>query len=100
MSLGVAAIALGGGGAFTAVAGGVLMARHKQTYETDPEDRASARQDWGQARGLLIGGAIAAGLLIPTGIALVVTGERRRRKLSAAPVLGPGFAGGQIGLRF
>lgn len=100
LSLGIASLALGIGGVGTAVTGGVLMAQHRDTYETEPNERGNAAVDYGQARGLLIGGLVAAGLLIPAGVALVVIGERRRREFTFAPSLGPTTAGARFEIHY
>jgi hypothetical protein len=102
MFAGVAVTVLGvatGGIAMTL--GGVMGKRANDLGELDPLDLDAREQQFARGQrgnSLLITGAVLAGVLIPTGIALIAVGTRRnaeanQRRTSLAPALGPGRAG-------
>lgn len=86
--------------------GGVMANNANDISDLDPLDLTSREEQFARGfRGnaLLTTGAVVAGVLIPTGIALIVAGSRRnaeaRRSAQArVPVLAPGFGSGQAGL--
>lgn len=73
---------------------------------TRPSDDAMRRDAIDEGRlgnGLAIGGAVAAGILIPTGVALLAVGaarHRRDKRSACAPALSPRLAGLSCRVRF
>ncbi|MFV8749843.1 hypothetical protein ACNOYE_04780 [Nannocystaceae bacterium ST9] len=103
--VGIAVLGVATGGVAITL-GGVMGNNANDISGLDPDDLASREEQFARgARGnaLLITGAVIAGVLVPTGIALIAVGARRNAEANRArqariPSLAPGFGPGQAGL--
>jgi hypothetical protein len=106
--IGVTVLGAAGGGVVMTV-GGVMGSKANQIEDLDPLDLDGREEQFARGmRGnaLLITAAVVAGVLIPTGIALIAVGARRNaearnhqpRTQARVPSLAPGFGPGQAGL--
>jgi hypothetical protein len=103
--VGVAVLGVATGG-IAMTLGGVMAGKANDISDLDPLDLAAREEQFARgSRGnaLLITGGVIAGVLIPTGIALIVAGSRRnaeaqRGARARVPSLAPGFGRGQAGL--
>jgi hypothetical protein len=89
----IAGAALTGLGAASAglVAGGAVLAhRSEEEFRNEPVQRQQADRNGATANGLIIGGAVGAGVLTAIGVPLIIVGRKQMREieLSAGPRLG------------
>lgn len=106
--IGIAALGVVGGGVAMTL-GGVMGANANDIGDLDPLDLDAREEQFARGmRGnaLLITGAVVAGVLIPTGIALIAVGASRNAKAregkasarARVPSIAPGFGPGQAGV--
>lgn len=95
-------IGLGVGSGGAAVTGALLTASAQDEHIAGPTlaDRNAAESKGALGNGLIVGGSVAAGVLITTGIALALTGRKRKRRATPTAWVSPNTAGLSIGGRF
>jgi hypothetical protein len=102
IAVGVLGVATGG---IAMSLGGVMGSRANDLSELDPTDLDAREEQFARGQrgnALLVTGAVLAGVLIPTGVALIAVGARRnaeaRKHQARVPSIAPGFGPGQAGL--
>ncbi|MEM7152062.1 MAG: hypothetical protein AAF799_04430 [Myxococcota bacterium] len=93
-------LGVGSGGA--AITGAVLSNRARDEHIAGPtlSDRNAAESKGSLGNGLIVGGSVAAGVLVTTGVALLIAGRKRRNGPTPTAWVSPNGAGISMGGRF
>lgn len=97
IAAGGALVGLGVAAGVVGIVGGVLGSGANDISDLDPDDLVAREDRFARGRSanvLLVVGAVGAGLLLPTGAALIGVGVKRNKRLDTAKLrLSPSFAG-------